>query len=139
AAKRIGFISEKPIYYYVNRDNSLSKIRISDPWGDVVDTIKEYLIDGGLYEEYANTLNALNVAATVVSIDRIYQMYTGNRMRSEAKLRLNKFKNVHDNNKTIDKQNLTFKAKIFIPFLKLNMYIPIVVCSRVRRLRNKFV
>ena len=48
---------------------------MDDPWGTVVDEMKEYLIINGLYDEYANTLNAFNLTATVVSLDRIQQMY----------------------------------------------------------------
>lgn len=50
---------------------------MDDPWGPVVDEMKEYLIINGLYDEYANTLNAFNLTATVVSLDRIQQMYRG--------------------------------------------------------------
>lgn len=69
----IGFI-EKAVYFYVNHENSQSKLKIDDPWGPAVERMKEYLLKSNLYEKYADTLNAFNLTATVVSLDRIQQM-----------------------------------------------------------------
>ena len=132
-AKTVGFI-EKPVYFYVNHENSQSKTVMDDPWGPVVDEMKEYLIINGLYDEYANTLNAFNLTATVVSLDRIQQMYRGTIKKEKASERLNQFRNVYDKKAKIDNSNMMNKAKIFEWSILCNMYRPVFFFSAIKKI-----
>lgn len=132
-AKNIGFLDKKPVYYYVNHENSQSKIECDDPWGGVVIALKNYLKKINLYEEYANTLNSFNVAATIVSIDRIIKNYPKKDLKKQIKNRMDIFFDYNDSMYKFDNRNLAFKAKIFIPFLKLGITYPIILCSKIKK------
>lgn len=107
---------------------------MDDPWGPVVDEMKEYLIINGLYDEYANTLNAFNLTATVVSLDRIQQMYRGTIKKEKASERLNQFRNVYDKKAKIDNSNMMNKAKIFEWSILCNMYRPVFFFSAIKKI-----
>lgn len=132
AAKSVDFLDEKAVYYYVNHDGSQSKIEISDPWGGAVATLKEYLEESGLYEVYADTLNAFNITSLVVSIDRISQMYRGKERRDRIKARITQFMELYDEKMGIDRESMTLKASVFIPFLLRGCAIPVIICSRLK-------
>lgn len=137
AAKSVGFLDEKPVYFYLNHANSQSKLEMSDPWGGVVECIKEYLQSSGTYDKYADTLNAFNIAATVVSLDRIEQMYRNGQKRKIRKERIKRYKELYDCRYKIDHTSMSIKAKVFVPFLKKDIYFPIVICSRLRSVVRK--
>lgn len=59
-AKTVGFIDEKPVYFYVNHENSQSKLHNIDPLNDVVKCMTAYMQSNRLYQKYADTLNAFN-------------------------------------------------------------------------------
>lgn len=134
AAGAIGFLDVKPVYYYVNHEGSQSKIKIRDPWGEIVKILKEYMQENGLYETYADTLNAFNITATVISLDKISSLYRGQERRSEAEKRICEFHNLYDKDKRTDLDNMNYKAKIFVPFLLRGWYYPVFLCSRLKNL-----
>ncbi len=133
AAERIDFIDEKPVYFYVNHAYSQSKIQMIDPWGQVVKNMKEYLEEAGLYREFADSFNAFNLTATVVSLDRIAQMYKGKERKKYAEDRILQFQSLNDTSKGIDYHNMSYKAKFFIPFLLKEIYLPVMICSRIKK------
>lgn len=130
-ADSIGFI-EKPVYFYVNHENSQSKLNIDDPWGPAVERMKEYLLKSNLYEKYADTLNAFNITATIVSLDKIQQIYSNKQRENKAIERLDKFKKNYDKKAGIDNINILMKAKLFEWFIMHNMYKPIFFFSNLR-------
>ena len=134
-AKTIGFIDTKFLYYYVNHANSQSKLITSDPWGDIVVYLKDYLSKRGIYHKYGDTLNALNMTATIISIDRISHMYHGQQIPVEVAARLDKFFTLYDRSTGMDYKNMSYKAKLFAPFLLNGSYWPVIACSK---LRNAF-
>lgn len=73
-AKSIGFI-EKPVYFYIQRDDSLSRTKLDDPWGEVALALKDKTIENGSYNEYADTINAFILTAAAVSSDRLASNY----------------------------------------------------------------
>lgn len=131
-AKTVGFINAKILYHYVNHANSQSKLVTSDPWGDIVICLKDYFSKHGIYHKYSNTLNALNMTATIISIDRISHMYHGKQMHIEAATRLDKFFALYDRSAGIDYKNMSYKAKLFAPFLLNGSYLPVIACSKLR-------
>ena len=132
AARTVGFIDTKNLYYYVNHQNSQSKLITSDPWGDIVVCLKHYFTQHDLYDQYADSLNALNVTATVVSLDRINCMYHDKQIRVEAATRLDKFFALYDRCAGIDYKNMSYKAKFFTPFLLSGCCQPVMFCSKLR-------
>lgn len=134
AAKLITFLDDKSVYTYVNHESSQSKIEMDDPWGGVVDTLRSYLKMNGLYGEYANTVNAFNATATVVSLDRIARKYEGKERKAKAKECVQKFQSSYERNAGCDTASMSMKAKVFVPFLRLGVYWPVLWGSKLRRL-----
>lgn len=131
-AKKVGFLCEKPVYMYEVHEGSQSTLKMDDPWGGTYRTIRDYLVKSGLYSQYAATLNALNVSSTIVAIDRITQNYRGKERRIKIKSRFALYLKRLDKKYGIDAASLTYKAKIFLPFLRLHLVYPIVLCSALR-------
>ena len=74
-SKTIGFI-EKPVYFYIQRADSLSHAKIDDPWGEVALALKAKTKENGSYIKYANTINAFLLTAAAVSSDRLAMNYS---------------------------------------------------------------
>ena len=74
-SKTIGFI-EKPVYFYIQRADSLSHAKIDDPWGEVALALKTKTKENGSYIKYANTINAFLLTAAAVSSDRLAMNYS---------------------------------------------------------------
>ncbi|MBO5162632.1 MAG: glycosyltransferase family 2 protein [Lachnospiraceae bacterium] len=136
AAKTVGFI-EKPVYFYVNHENSQSKAVMDDPWGPVVEGMREYLQENGLYEEYADTLNAFNLTATVVSLDRIQQMYGGKERKNAAQERMKRFWSLHDKTKKVDYDDTDTRVRVLAPFVFHGHYQLVLWISAVKQLGKK--
>ena len=134
AAASMSFIDKKPVYFYVNHEGSQSKLRIADPLGEVVSCLRNYLLEQGLYRIYADTVNAFNLSSTLISLDRIEWMYTGERKRNEVADRMRFFAESYDNSADMDYESLSYKAKLFAPFLQKGICRPVLIASRVRKL-----
>ena len=131
-AQSVAFLDSKPVYFYVNHEGSQSKKPSFDPWGGVVDTIRNYTKETGLYELYADTLNAFDICAFVVSIDRMNKCLSGKDLRSEVRERRLRFHSSFDKQYGVDKKNMPFKAKVLIPFVNCGVMYPVVIASRIR-------
>ena len=138
-AKSVSFISEKPIYYYVIHSDSLSNSLIEDPWGETVKAIKKNLMESDIFEKYGNTLNAFNVAALVVSIDRLSKLYSGKELKHKREERYRQYLSVYDSKFPIDTDSLVIKAKVFVPFIKIGCTLPISIASKLRSFCNKIM
>ncbi|MGO0051689.1 glycosyltransferase family 2 protein [Streptococcus suis] len=132
-SKKIGFLDEKPVYFYVNHEDSLSRSKTLDPWGAVAETMSEYLKENGLYREYADTVNAFRCTAVVVSFDKITQFVTKPELQIRIKERMSKYRQCYDTSAGIDLESMSYKAKLFVPFIKLGIIFPVVWCSKLRR------
>lgn len=131
-ANSFGFIDEKSVYYYVQHPGSQSTILLEDPWGDTFVQLRDYLKNSGLYTEYANTLNSLNVMATVLSINNISRKYSYIQALTLSKSRAAHYLNDIDSNFEIDTEHLPVKASMWIPLLKRTCVFPIVIASKIR-------
>lgn len=132
-ANKIGFIDDKPVYFYLNHIGSQSKKKLDDPWGDIVDTYRECLQSYGILEKYARTLNTFNATATVVSLDRICQNYSGTECYKLLKLRIKKYKSCLIYRKGFDLKSASYKCVVFIPFLNIGIVEPVVIASFIRQ------
>ena len=132
-SKSYAFLDTKPVYYYVEHQMTLSSLPLSDPLGDIVEPLKELIKSVHLYDSYANTVNAFNVFAVIVSIDRLTGLFSGKELKREVSSRLKKYHASYETNAGVDNKYLVLKAKIFIPLLKYNISWPIILISRLRR------
>ena len=134
-AKSFSFITGS-VYEYVNRKGSQSNTKYDDPWGNVVNTLKEKIKQMGLYEKYADTINAFCATATIVSLDKVAGNYSYVDYRERAKERVEQYKRELDNEYPIDTDHMPIKAKILLPFLKMEWLTLIYVISSINRARR---
>lgn len=132
-AQNIKFFSDKPLYYYTVRNDSLSKIKISDPWGGAADLIKDYLISNNLYNKYANTLNAFYYTATLVSMDRIVSIYGIRNSKNYLLNRYNEYLKQTDSSYGIDFHNMILKAKLIKPIFDLKLFKVIILICHLKK------
>lgn len=125
------------VYEYVNRTGSQSDTKDDDPWGPVAVALKKKIMQMGIYEHYADTLNAFVVTATIVSLDKM----TGNYLRKEyyrkAKDRIKSCKKECDSNYSVDKTHMPLKAKVLYPFINLGWIFPIRFASIIKRVLKR--
>lgn len=134
-ANKIAFLDDKPVYFYVNREGSQSKLKVLDPWGGTVEALKNYLLSNEtLYKKYAETLNSFNAVAAIVSIDKISQIYNGKERNSKIKSRIKDFEEMKDESYGFDKISMVKKARVLLPFLNKGIYFPIIFCSKLRNI-----
>lgn len=126
------------VYEYVNRAGSQSDTKDDDPWGSVAAALKEKVMQMGLYEQYADTVNAFIATAAIVSLDKMAGKYTGAEYRRRAKERVRRYRSEVDNNFPVDVKNMDTKAKLMYPFLKIGWIPPIHAASCMKRaMRNR--
>jgi len=128
---------DTPVYNYVQRNDSLSRILLDDPWGDVAIALKKKLTELKIYEEFASTINAFIVTAAAVSIDRMAFKYPRNVYYHKAISRIDRMKKDLDCNYRIDYRNMMSKAMMLSPFL-LHGCVELLYCiSRLWTIRRK--
>lgn len=132
-AKNIGFLDAKPVYMYETHSQSQSNLKMDDPWGPTYQVMRDYMVENGLYEKYADTLNAFNIVSTIVSIDRITLNYTGRDVKRHAKERIALYKERRDPQYPLDKHSMDKKARIVYPLLKMNLVSMIILICNMRR------
>lgn len=125
------------VYKYFNHPGSQSDTADDDPWGEVATALKEKIIQMGLYEEYADTINAFLATATIVSIDKMTRKYYGADFQCKAKKRVQRYRKEVDRQFPVDLKHMGTKAKIMYPFLSTGWITPIYIASRVNRARKK--
>lgn len=135
-AKSFSFIKGS-VYEYVNRAGSQSDTKDDDPWGRVATALKEKAMQIGVYEQYADTINAFITTATIVSLDKMAGKYTGSKYRKKARERVRRYRCEVDKNFPVDIKHMDTKAKLMYPFLKVGWIMPIHVASCVKRAREK--
>lgn len=136
-AKSFSFIKGS-VYEYVNRAGSQSDTKDDDPWGSVAVALKEKVMQMGLYERYADTVNAFIATAAIVSLDKMAGKYTGAEYRRKAKERVRRYRSEVDNNFPVDVKNMDTKARLMYPFLKIGWIPPIHAASCMKRaMRNR--
>lgn len=129
----ISFV-DTPIYHYVQSSAGQHKKGNNDPWAPLVDSWVEYLKTNGNYDEFKSTINSLALKALCISM---YRYATTNSIFKSSKKIKNKYieyKLKYDlsdiNIDVIDK-----KTKIILCLLKIKLYIPIIVASKIRKKR----
>lgn len=123
-SKTISFI-DKPVYFYIQRNNSLSQTKMDDPWGDVALALKEQTKSNGSYSEYADTVNAFILTAAAVSSDRLASNYSKKEyLQKVSELHTRLMQNL-DTSYPIDYKHMSSKAT-FLGMLLLAKHFMII-------------
>ena len=120
------------VYEYVNRPESQSHNKVIDPWGDVALALKSKISSMGLYERYANTLNAFFTTAAIVSLDKLASISAFSTFKEQSEQCFQRWKSRLDMKYSIDIQHMPAKAKVMYPFLKMNWMTLIYIASQMR-------
>ncbi len=132
-AKSIGFI-EYPLYNYVQRFDSLSHSKVDDPWGGAAITIKEKIIELGIYEKYANTVNAFLLSAAAASSKCIACNYSFSEYLNKIQECRNSVMKNLDLSYKLDKKNMNIKARLIGNLLLKRQYLAIWILAKIRSL-----
>lgn len=121
------------VYEYVNRPESQSHKKVMDPWSDVASALKKRISSMGLYEKYANTLNAFFTTAAIVSLDKMASINKLSVYKEQGKECIKRWKGRMDSEYPIDLKHMPSKAKAMYPFLIMNWITPIYIASQLRK------
>lgn len=131
AAVNVCFLP-KMYYHYVNYPNSQSKKGDEDPWGPIADSLKQYLILQGLYEQYKDTVNTFALTALLICMDRI----AGNCGLFESvrrmRIQLPRCRQIRSEN--LDYDSMDFKVSVLKPFILHELFLIVTIVSKMRRL-----
>jgi hypothetical protein len=120
-AKSVAFI-DKPLYNYVQREESQSHLKVDDPWGGVAMAMKEKIIGMGLYLKFANTINAFFLTASAVSANSLAKNHSYATYLTKVKKCRRHLCDVIDKGYPIDKANMSTKARIVGYLLRYGCY-----------------
>ncbi len=134
-AKSIAFI-DKPVYFYIQREDSLSHTHMDDPWGEVSLALKEKTIENGSYNEYADTINAFILTAAAISSDRLASNYSKADYKKKIEELYSSLKKNIDSNYPIDYKHISLKAKLLGKLLLGRYFCLIRIISKLKHLKN---
>lgn len=135
-AESFSFI-EGTVYEYVNHTGSQSDTKDDDPWGSIAVSLKEKMLQIGVYDQYANTLNAFVATAAIVSLDKMAGKYKWSEYKIKAGNRVKRCRKEMDSDNPVDIRHMNDKAKTLYPFIKAGLITPIYIVSCVNRIRKK--
>lgn len=117
-ANTIAYV-DKAIYMRVLRDDSQSHLPVMDPWGDVALALKKKITELGVFPEYANTINAFILTATIRHASRLAKNYSYPEFIEKLKDCILYFNTNRDHNYPIDFCSMDKRIRI-LSFLVLN-------------------
>lgn len=133
-ANNFGFICS-PLYNYVQREDSLSHSKVDDPWGGAAISIKEKIIELGIYEDYADSVNAFLLSAAAVSSKCLANNYSfSDYLNHICECRNNVISKL-DQSYQIDKKNMNLKAKLIGELLLKGQYFVIWILVKISSLK----
>lgn len=134
-AKSVAFI-DKPLYNYVQREDSQSHLKVDDPWGGVAMAMKEKITEMELYPKFANTINAFFLTASAVSANSLAKNHPYSTYLTRVKKCRRHLFDVMDKNYPIDKANMSMKARIVGWMLRHRFYLSIWILTKLKELRG---
>ena len=134
-AKSVAFI-DRPLYSYVQRNDSQSHLKMDDPWGGVALALKNKVQALGIYELYANTLNAFFLTAAAVSANCLALNYPWKEYNTKIRERKSKLDDSLDSNYQIDKPSMSTKARVIGWLLQHELYGAIWMLSKLKNLKK---
>lgn len=130
-AKTTAFI-DKPVYFYIQREDSQSHLKMDDPWGQVALVIRDKAKELGCYEKYAETCNAFILSAAAVCADRLVCNYTRREYHSKIKELFRIYNTIIDKTYAIDFANMSGKARLLGGLLQIKMNNMIWIISKIK-------
>lgn len=130
-AKKVAFL-DKIHYHYVNYPNSQSKKGADDPWGSVCRTIRGYLMENQLYNEYKTTVNSFAYTALIASIYRIACNYNFKESVNKSKDALKRFAEQYRFD--LDEDSLELRTKCMLPLVKRGYVFPVIVTAKLKKI-----
>lgn len=134
-AKTVAFI-DKPLYNYVQREDSQSHLKLDNPWGGVALAVKEKVTEMGLYPQFANTINAFFLTASAVSANSLAKNHPYATYLVEVKKCRRHLYDTIDKSYPIDKVNMNVKARIVGWLLKHGFYRIIWLLTKLKETRK---
>lgn len=134
-SKTIGFI-EKPVYFYIQRADSLSHTKIDDPWGEVALALKSKTKENGSYIKYANTINAFLLTAAAVSSDRLAMNYSREVYNNKMNILYASLVANIDNDFPIDYRHMSMRAIVLGKLLLEKHFKLIWLISKCKHLKK---
>lgn len=132
-SQTIAFI-DKPVYFYIQRKESLSRTHLDDPWGEVALTLKEKTIENGSYMKYGDTINAFILSAAAVSSDRIATNYAKDEYWSKVEILYNSLRRNLDLTYPIDYVHMSFKARFLGKLILARRFGVLRIISKIKHL-----
>lgn len=121
-AKKISFL-EKPLYHYVQLENSQHTKGKIDPWKSMLEATKKHIEDMDLIDEYARTINSLAVRSLCIACYRCSISYGYKQAVATMKRHVSDYYNSYDLTKveltSIDKVSLAVMVLIRLKFFPL--------------------
>lgn len=132
-SKTIAFIS-MPVYFYIQRTDSLSHTPLDDPWGEVAIALKEKTIENGSYMEYGDTINAFILSAAAVSSDRLATNYDKDEYRRKVEALYNSLRQNLDLTYPIDYAHMSLKARFLGMLILTRRFGVLRIISKIKHL-----
>ena len=129
-SNKIAFASGA-LYHYVDNQNGQHKLGGFDPWSDVANELKKYLINHNEYNLYAKEVNSLALKALTISIYRYCRKYDSKQAKEKIKEQIKKYTaNFELNN--IRNEYIDKKTKIIFYLIKLKQYHLLYLASKIK-------
>lgn len=132
-AATIGFI-QYPVYYYIQRSDSLSHIRINCyPLQGVANALEKHVRETGMWKRYGNTVNSFHMYATAVTADRLATNHTLKQYLQLIRDCVDGLEKTMDTSVGVDYENMSAKTRIMSILITNRLFRLIWVISRFRQ------
>lgn len=133
-AQSVGFV-EKPIYHYVQNEDGQHTKGNDDPWHPLADAFKNYLVANGEFEKYSSVINGLAFKGFTISV---YRISVSPVLDARKKMKNKYLEYCEDFDfKDIDFSYLDRNTKMIYSFVKFGVYVPVILASKVRRIKRR--
>ncbi len=130
-ASKVIFI-QHPLYHYVHNENGQHTQGGIDPWRQVIDIMKEYLISINEFDEYAGAIGALTIKSLNIAI---YRISCSNSWR-KGKQKIEEIVSEYSDSYDLTRYDIKYldKIAIFINYIrKLKLYYGLILVSKIRK------
>lgn len=132
-ARTIGYI-DKTVYFYTQRNDSLSHSSDMDPWGGICQLYHKYIFDNNLAtEDFCAAYNSFAITATVVSLDRIASHNSFKEYKGKAYNRIRELEQQLIPNFGFDYEHMDYKSKVGSFLIRNNHLRLLYVISHLKR------
>lgn len=135
-AKTVGFI-DQVVYNYVQHNDSQSHVKSEDPWGDVAENMRDCIKKMGVYERYADSLNAFLITASAATANRLSAYRGFLKYKELIKVRMEKLHKQLDYQYPIDYESMPSKARVVYNLLQKRLYMTVWLLGKFNGIKHK--